>query len=230
MARPDEVRRCCFSPYRCSRGSPGPASPAGTPASGAPRSRSASAASPPPCPVTAPCQEGDRCQRCFHLLCVIPRALPACRRRSGQGSARTGSPRGKVGQPRPAQVTGLQLQPFPFPLLPPQSGVKRMLWPRSGAREALRNLLLLHRGCVDVPGRPLRALSAAAQRRPFPWDTSSLPGPLLTRAVPDAGTAEGLVTKATCSRLTPEPEGGDSRWQQESSMVKQGMSWDKSGT
>uniref|UniRef100_A0A8C9MTC2 Transmembrane protein 120A n=1 Tax=Serinus canaria TaxID=9135 RepID=A0A8C9MTC2_SERCA len=42
--------------------------------------------SPAPCPhyrplsppgwPGAPCQEGDRCQRCFHLLCVIPRALP----------------------------------------------------------------------------------------------------------------------------------------------------------
>lgn len=105
--------------------------------------------------------------------------------------------------------------------------------PRSGAREALRNLLLLHKGCVDVPGRPLRALCAATQRRPFPLETSPgvAPGPGCLRPwSSDAGTAEGLVTKATCSQLTPEPEGDGSRWQQESLMAKQGMSWDKSGT
>lgn len=79
------------------------------------------------------------------------------------------------------------------PSFPPGSGCVAA-GPGSGTREALRNLLLLHKGCVDVPGQPLL----------LGWVLS---------------TAEGAITTAACAQLTPEQEripGGD----QESSMGK----------
>lgn len=253
VARPDEVRRCRFTPYRSSQpgsGQPGASQPrreTGQRSRGLPECRHASAGLLVPNAIPchregwpgAPCQEGDWYQRCFHLLCVIPRALLA-----GEGVGRVqltqGHPRERLANHLllPLGSLGCSCTRSLSPSFPPGAGRSGCCCghvaavPRSGAREALRNLLLLHKGCVDVPGRPLRALCAATQRRPFPLETSPgvAPGPGCLRAwSSDAGTAEGLVTKATCSQLTPEPEGDGSRWQQESLMAKQGMSWDKSG-
>lgn len=67
----------------------------------------------------------------------------------------------------------------------------------------------------------VQPLSAGPSLRAPPPAVLPQPGCRRARGS-DAGTAKGLVTKATCSRLTPEPAGGDSRWQQESWMVKQG--------
>lgn len=71
----------------------------------------------------APCREGDWCQRCFHLLCVIPRAL-AAGGRSGQGSAQTEVTQGKgwltlfcCGSDQSAAAAPV---PFPPPSPPPQ--------------------------------------------------------------------------------------------------------------
>lgn len=142
VARPDEVRRCRFTPYGSSQpssGQPGAGQPrrdSGQQSRGVPESRHASARHLVPSAVPchrrgwpgAPCQEGDSVSE------VLPPALcnpqgAACRGRSGQGSAHTGSPKGKVGQPSPAaaRVTRLQLHRSLSPSFPPGSGVKRML-------------------------------------------------------------------------------------------------------
>lgn len=142
VARPDEVRRCRFTPYgssQLSSGQPGAGQPrrdSGQQSRGVPESRHASARHLVPSAVPchrrgwpgAPCQEGDSVSE------VLPPALcnpqgAACRGRSGQGSAHTGSPKGKVGQPSPAaaRVTRLQLHRSLSPSFPPGSGVKRML-------------------------------------------------------------------------------------------------------
>lgn len=118
------------------------------------------------CPITHQgwpgvlCWEGDWYRRCFHLLCVIPRALTA-RGRSGQASAQAGVTQGKdwltifcCGSAQPAASAPVPFPP-PSPLGAGQSGCccgHVAAVPKCGAREALRNLLLLHRGCVNVPG------------------------------------------------------------------------------
>lgn len=181
---------------RAPLGPAGTAQPRGTPPAGpgAPGSRTVSLSPPGPAP-------GGR-------LGVRGASPAPCNPRGGAGRARLRRVTPGEGWPTPPAAPGSL---GPSRSLRPARGRSGCCCghvaavPRSGAREALRNLLLLHRGGADVAGRPLRAPSAALGSSP---SLGHLPRWVLARRG-WGWHGHRLVTNATCSRLTPEPAGGN---------------------